>query len=409
MSDVADVVIIGAGPYGLSLAAHLRQRGVSHRIFGNPMQTWLTQMPRGMFLKSDGYASSLYDRDHSFTLRHYCEEKDIPYKDHWKPVSLETFSEYGLEFQRRFVPELDPQHVIELNRSGFGFDVLLENGHSITARKVVVAAGISHFAYLPPELKGLPEHLVSHSSVHRDLDGFKGREVIVIGAGASAVDIAALLNEAGASVQLTARKSEIDFPVPPKRIPRPFWEELRHPTTGLGAGWRMVFCTHGPQVFHYMPMNFRHNVVRRFLGPAPGPFLKERVVGKVPLHLGCTLLGVTCNGQRVGLKLSDHKGAERILQADHVIGATGYRVDLELLAFMQPILRDGIALEGKAPALSSNFESSVPGLYFVGAAAAPSFGPLFRFALGAKYTARRLSNHLTKRVSRKNGSGLESA
>jgi thioredoxin reductase len=406
MSNLVEVAIIGAGPYGLSLAAHLRQCGVSHRIFGNPMQTWLTQMPRGMFLKSDGYASSLYDRDFSFTLKKYCAEKGIPYQDHWKPVSLETFSDYGLEFQRRFVPELDTQLVMELKRTDSHFDLLLESGHSVAARNVIVAAGISHFAYLPPELTGFPEEWVSHSSLHSDLAGFKGREVIVIGAGASAVDIAALLHEVGANVQLTARRAEIDFPVPPKKIPRPFWEELRHPTTGLGAGWRMVFCTHGPQVFHLFPMEYRHKVVRRFLGPAPGPFLKERVVGKVQFHLGCTLLGANVSGGRVSVRLKDAEGVEQTLHADHVIAATGYRVDLERLAFLRPILRSGIALEENAPALSTNFESSVPGLYFVGAAAAPSFGPLFRFALGAKYTARRLSRHLAKAAARSVSPGI---
>src|SRR3954447_21733501 len=103
MSYSSDVVVIGAGPYGLSLAAYLRAKGVEHRIFGDPMQFWLGQMPRGMLLKSDGFASTLYDPKAEFSLGHYCKEHKIEYADLGVPVRVEDFCEYGLAFQRRFV------------------------------------------------------------------------------------------------------------------------------------------------------------------------------------------------------------------------------------------------------------------------------------------------------------------
>ena len=87
MLKVSDIAIIGAGPYGLSIAAHLRARDIEHRIIGEPMQFWLGHMPKGMFLKSDGFASSLYDPGGHFTLRHYCEEHNIEYADLGTPVS----------------------------------------------------------------------------------------------------------------------------------------------------------------------------------------------------------------------------------------------------------------------------------------------------------------------------------
>jgi cation diffusion facilitator CzcD-associated flavoprotein CzcO len=105
--NVIDVAIIGAGPYGLSLAAHLRKRGVEHRIFGRPMQMWQERMPKGMCLKSDGFASSLYDPDDSFTLAHFCRETGLPYQHSGLPIPLETFLSYGLAFQQRLVPQLE--------------------------------------------------------------------------------------------------------------------------------------------------------------------------------------------------------------------------------------------------------------------------------------------------------------
>src|SRR6266852_6499634 len=183
-----DVTIIGAGPYGLSIAAHLRPCGLKFRIFGSPMDTWMTKMPKGMRLKSEGFASSLYDPDSAFTLASYCKQEGIPYADMGNPVPLETFASYGLEFQKRFVPDLEDNLVVSMDRSLSGFDIRLDDGELVTARKVVAAVGISHFQYVPPVLSALPEEFVTHSSRHTSFGRFKGRDVTVIGAGASALD-----------------------------------------------------------------------------------------------------------------------------------------------------------------------------------------------------------------------------
>src|SRR5712671_3991320 len=133
-----NVAIIGAGPYGLSIAAHLRSRGIEFRIFGRPMDTWLTRMPKGMRLKSEGFASSLYEPDSQFTLGSYCQSEGIPYADLGLPVSLETFTSYGLAFQRRFVPQLENKIVVSLSPSSGGFQLRLADGEVCSARRVIV-------------------------------------------------------------------------------------------------------------------------------------------------------------------------------------------------------------------------------------------------------------------------------
>jgi len=390
-----DVAIIGAGPYGLSVAAHLRARGVNFRIFGKPMEFWLKHMPQGMRLKSEGFASSIYDPGATFTLEAYCREHRLPYAPIGSPVPIEAFSSYGLEFQKKFVPELECHSVLQVRRLSAGFEIVLSGGETLTARRVVVAVGLTYYDYLPPELAGLPSDLVTHSSRHSSLDHFKGEEVVVVGAGASALDLAALLHQAGVLVRLVARKPSISFH-DRGRVPRPLLEQLRNPTTGIGPGWRSFFYTRTPLLFRQMPEPLRLKIVRQHLGPAPAWFVKDQVVGKVPFNLGVTITHAEEQDKKVSLRLTDADGLHQTLLADHVIAATGYKVDVDRLSFLDPDILRAICRVDRAPALSSHFESSVQGLYFVGISAANTFGPLLRFAVGSKFTAERLSTHLAR-------------
>jgi thioredoxin reductase len=401
MRPFVDSVIIGAGPYGLSIAAHLAAAGVSFRIFGSPMNTWLTQMPEGMRLKSEGFASTLYDPDSSFTLADYCGRQGLPYADLGFPIPVETFASYGQEFQRRLVPGLEDKQVVSLDRDASGFLVRIEDGEVVAARRVIVAVGISHFQNVPAVLAGLPEEFVTHSSAHHVFDRFRGREVTVLGGGSSAADVAAALVRAGASAQIVARKPVFRFHEPPGPLPRPLMECIRNPMTGLGPGWRSLFCTSAPLVFHKMPQRLRLEVARRHLGPAAGWFVKDQLVGQIPFHLGLRLDQAKIADGRVQLQLVNGLGAEQTLVTEHVIAATGYKVDLRRLSFLSPGIQEGIRSVEYTPILSPSFESSLPGLYFAGAASVNSFGPLARFAFGAGFTARRLSRRFANSSSRK--------
>lgn len=380
-----DVVIVGAGPNGLSIAAHLSQSDVPFRIFGKPMETWLTRMPRGMHLKSDGFASRLYQPQGRLTLGEYCREKDLAYADSGLPIPLDTFCRYGLAFQQKFVPMLEQKMVSGMDRSPSGFVVELNTGERVEARRVVVATGLSNFSYLPPSLHGLPSAFVSHSSEHADLTPFRDKDVVVLGGGASATDIAVLLQEARAKVRLVARKATLDLNSPPSR-------RLLRPQTGLGPSWKSWFFENCAAVFRHLPERSRLKWVQTYLGPASCWFIADRIA-RVPQLLGNTPVGAKIVGNRVRLELANDRGHQTI-EADHVIAATGYRPGLERLTFIPPSLRASIRSAANTPVLSSHFESSVTGLYFVGPISANSFGPLMRFACGAKYVAPRLSRHL---------------
>jgi thioredoxin reductase len=395
--EAIDVAIIGAGPYGLSIAAHLSSRKVAFRIFGTPMSSWRNHMAAGTFLKSFGFASRLYDPGSTFTFAHYCQERGIPYDEVVTPVALENFTAYGMEFQRRFVPNLEQTDITSLRRAPEGFALTTQTGEVVLARRVVVAVGITHFGYVPPIFADLPEELVTHSSQHTHVDKFNGRTVAVIGAGASAADIAGLLHDAGATVHFIARGDTIHFHEPPGVEPRPLSQRILKPRSGLGQGWRALLCTDFPLIFHALPVKLRFRALEGINGPAPGWFAKDKVVGRVNIHLNSDTKKVDVlggAGKRLNLHLSQSDGTAKDIQVDHVIAATGYKVRLKRLNFIAPDVLNSITKVEDTPVLSTNFESSVPGLYLVGLASATSFGPLCRFAFGAQFTSDRIAGHL---------------
>jgi len=395
-----EIAIVGAGPYGLSIAAHFRRRGIPFRIFGRPMDSWLAHMPKGMMLKSDGFASNIYDPDRGFTLKDFCAERQIEYSDAGIPVRLDTLAAYGVAFKERYAPELKESMVVRVERMGAGFILRLDDGEIVTAKRVVLAVGITHFEHVPANLSHLAAEFLSHSFHHHDLERFKGRGVVVIGAGSSAIDLAGLLKESGADVTLVARRASLTFHAKSMGKPRSLWERMRHPKSGLGPGLRSRFFANAPGAFHYLPERLRLKTVENHLGPSGGWFAKDKVIGRVPLLLGYTPERAEIEHGKVRLTLRAADGTEREILTEHIIAATGYRVDLERLAFLSADIRKGLKTVNGTPVLRSTFESSMPGLYFVGIASANSFGPVMRFAFGAGFAARCLTRTMMKSISR---------
>ncbi|MFF5290819.1 NAD(P)-binding domain-containing protein [Paractinoplanes globisporus] len=403
------VAIIGAGPYGLSIAAHLRSLGVQYRIFGVPIDTWARHVPAGMLLKSDGFASSLSDPDGKGTLANYCSDQGLPYHDTDLPVKVDVFVDYARDFQQRFVPDLEERQVVSLDKEGDVFTLVLDDGETLTADLVVNAVGITHFGRMPDELKHLPESLATHSAAHHDLSGYAGKNVHVIGGGASAVDIAVLLSESGAETSLIVRSGQLKFASPPSGRPRSRWDEIKAPSSGLGPGWRSWLCQNRPGLFRYLPGSFRTKVVRRHLGPASGWPMKARMEAGVKVSVGTRIEQASEVDGRVRLVLRSDDGSHREVVTDHVIAATGYWPDVERLSFVSERVRRGVRTHAGLAMLSGTFETSVDGLYIVGPAAADSFGPLMRFMVGAEYVAPLVARRLARRARKEPARGVTTA
>lgn len=394
---IRPVAVIGAGPYGLSTAAHLRARGIPVRVFGDPMVSWRDHMPEGMLLKSTPAASNLDCPQPGHTLADYCDaagirrlvtDEDI--------IPVETFIAYGEWFQERLLPDLEQVRVVSVDRdkSG-GFELKLDSGELFTARAVVVATGLSGLAHLPAELAAAatdgpaPTGPVSHSSQHHDLARFAGKELIVVGAGQSALETAALAAEAGAQVRVVSRgRGRVAFGAPP-------WDQPRlRPESPFGRAWSLWALSYYPQPYRFLPARTRHYLVRRVLGPLGAWWLRDRFEGKVQVHEVERVVGAEAPDGSPVLTVSTHGARTERLLADHVIAATGYRVNIAAMDFLGHELRTRLAVSRGTPRLGPGYVSSVPGLYFTGLPAASSYGPVMRFVCGTEFASPRLARHL---------------
>lgn len=384
-----DVAIVGAGPYGLSAAAHLEAAdGLDVRIFGPPMSFWERNMPVGMLLRSPWAASNLSHPNGSFSLDAYRADTGQSFG---APVPLDRFVDYGRWFQRRTVTSLDRRTVRRVDTHGDGFVLELEDGEPVRARRVVVAAGIEPFAHRPALFDALGPELVSHAVEHRDLRGFAGRRVVVAGGGQSALESGALLHEAGADVEVLVRERDIYWLTRRWQHKMPVVSSMLYAWPDVGpAGVSHLVAR--PALWRRMPRERQDRLARRAIRPAGAAWLVPRL-SAVPLRTGVSITGAETVSGRVRLRLSD--GAD--VTADHLLLGTGYRVDVAQYAFLSRDLVTRIARVDGHPRLTNGYESTVPGLHFVGAPAAWSHGPLMRFVAGADFAARSVARDVVGR------------
>ena len=382
-----EVVVVGAGPYGLSTAAHLLRRGLKVAVFGKPMQFWRENMPWRMLLRSYWWATNLSDPQKQYSLEKYFRDTGQQPID---PLPAETLIEYGLWFQKHVVPNVDETYVKTIEHKEGQFVVILADGRVIHSSVVVLAPGLAYYTYRPTQYNHLHAELVSHTSEHQTFERFAGKSLVIIGGGQSALETAALAYESGAFVQVIARRPLVWIrhgPSFPEH--RPLMERLLHPKAGIGPGWFNWQLEHFPYFFHHLPRFMKERLMRGIAGYGPmgAAWLKPRVVGKVLLHELKYVEQVKEVDDGVLLILSDNQ----TLKADHVILGTGYRVDLKNLPMIHPSLLAEIQTYHNAPILNSHFESSVPGLYFPGFSSVSSCGPLYRFVVGTEATAQHIA------------------
>jgi cation diffusion facilitator CzcD-associated flavoprotein CzcO len=387
--DRLEVVVIGAGPYGLSAAAHLKVKGIRLRVFGEPMEFWAKKMPEGMLLRSPRVASNISDPESAFSLEAYEWAAKI---EPSAPLPLDTFVEYGRWFRHQLGSDLDLRTVARVERDPHGFRLTLEDGEVVRSRRVVVATGIGPFRNKPAVFKDLPSEYASHCYEGRDVRRFQGKKVAVIGAGQSALESAALIHEAGADVELIVRNSEV------KWIGGHPWLHQ------LGPISRMLYSSHDvgpvgisrlvayPKLMSYVPLKLRDKIRKRAVRSAGSRWLPERLKS-VKLTTGRFVSHVSVIRSGLALKLDD--GSER--RVDHVVLGTGYEVNISRYEFLPPELVREIRQFGGYPKLTTGFRCSVPGLHFIGATAARSFGPLLYFVAGTEFASRELVSYIAQR------------
>ncbi len=385
-ANSCEVAVVGAGPYGLSVAAHLDHAGFATRVFGEPMGFWRRNMPKGMMLRSPWHGTHISSPDSSHSLDVYAIEHDVDDEMLWP---LENFVEYGEWFQKHAVPQLDRRAVSQIDATGSGFHLTLGDGEVVTADRVVVATGLRNQDYRPDVFAGLPAALVSHACEHADLGIFRGKHVAVIGRGQSACESAALLAESGAKTEIISR-GDIHWLAHltdgNAAKPRLWWlrEALAAPSAvgPFPLSWLAEF----PGIARRLPAKLRDEFTQRCLKAGAAGWLKPRFTN-VTINAGRRIERARVASDRIVLDLDD-----RARTFDHVLLGTGYRVDIARLGILSSQLLDKIARVDGSPVLGTGFVSSVPNLHFVGSYAVRSYGPLLRFIAGAPFTAQAVTN-----------------
>jgi FAD-dependent urate hydroxylase len=382
-----DVVVIGAGPYGLSSGAHLKALGMRVCVFGEPMEFWDRKMPQGMLLRSPRVASTISDPHSQCTLEAYEAANGVQPAQR---VARETFVDYGKWFQAQLGSDLDRRNVAQIRREGAAFKVTLADGAELTSRRVVVAAGIGPFRNSPRVFAELPPSLASHCYDGRKLSSL-GKRVAVIGAGQSSLESAALLSESGAEVEVIARIPELRWIGMHKRL-----HELgilsqvlysKHDIGPIGISRLVAY----PKLMCHFPLGLKDSIRKRAVRSAGAPWLIPRLP-QVKVITGRTVVSAKETDGEVQILLDD--GSER--RVNHVLMGTGYSVDISKYDFLAPGLLGQIRQLDGYPEVAAGFHTSVPGLHFVGATCARSYGPLSYFVTGTEFSSTELANYISR-------------
>jgi thioredoxin reductase len=356
-----------------------------------------------MFLKSEPYGSAISAATRGYDVGTYARLHGFDdYVDRVGPLSLERFLGYADWFTGQLVPDVQDLTVTNVTPQDGGFKVEFAEEAPVSARQVIVATGLLPYMHIPGELSGLPSDLMTHSSVHDRLDQFSGKRVAVIGAGQSALQTGALLLEAGAEVQVVARRHELIWEEAVAQVLR-LPDYILRPPSKLCEGWGCAFAD-SPDAFRLLPESVRVRKALTSFGPKGAWWLRDRVEDVVDVLTGHQLRSAEPHGTGVRLHLDGAKRSS--IDADHVIAGTGFRIDVSRLTYLSPEIQASLTTRGNCPLVNRAGESTIPGMYFAGALTSVSLGPGVRFISGTHQTAPQLARSVARRA-RKGKSRVE--
>jgi FAD-dependent urate hydroxylase len=362
MLMMLDVIIIGSGPFGISLGAHAVANNLQYKLFGYPMDFWKNQMPQDMFIRTPHEFVSFSDPKDELTIQHYSEETSTELVT---PLPRPIFVDYANWFAKKAGIEFTTQLITKVEHKDGHYVVTSDNGKIFTSKNVIVATGVEHYKFLPDFLKEFPTNLVTHTSGYTSFSPFKGKKVVVLGSGQSAWEAAGLLHRDGADVELVYRQSGPNY---------------------AGSRENEIALRDIGDVFFNLPLEEKKQGWGQSAGSV-AHFLKPYVEGIVPQNSGVAIDNIEqINEDEIRITLSD--GSEKIV--NHIIAATGFHINIDKVPFFNTDLLSQVEREEEYvqfPKLNESFESSLSGLYFAGPLSSHSHGPTFRFILGLRKTS----------------------
>ena len=373
------LLVIGAGPYALSIAALARERGIGSVVLGRPMGFWRDNMPEGMFLRSgpdwhlDGAAVH--------TLEAYLQEQGIR-QGEVDPIPIGVFLDYADWFKTAKGIEVREEFVDTLVKADGRFEATLRSGERIRADAVVAAPGIRHYASVPGWASSLPPGLAAHTCDLVRFDDMAGARVLIIGGRQSAYEWAALIREHGAArIDIVHRHDIPRF----ERVSWKFVDAHVEQTLAVRGYWRNL------------PKSEQDAVARRFweVGRLTLEYWLTPRLARDGIHRwpGTEVVEVTPAGDdELRVLLSDGTG----LAVDRVVFGSGYRADLTKVPYLAGVLKH-VKVSSGFPVLDEAFQTSLDGLYVTGFSAAQDFGPFFGFVKGSPAAATLIVRDLLSR------------
>jgi FAD-dependent urate hydroxylase len=376
----SQLLVVGAGPYALATAALARERGIETAVVGRPMGFWREHMPAGMFLRSG--AEWHLDADGVHSLEAYLREEEIAAAD-VDPIPIGLFLSYADWFRRQKRVEVEDDLVVELTKLDGRFEATLSSGRRIAADAVVCAPGILHFRNRPGWAAAVPPERIAHTCDLVDFRGLAGARVLIVGGRQSAYEWAVLIAEEGAErIEIVHRHEVPRF----ERVSWSFVDAYIEHTVQIPGWWRRL------------PEREREKVGRRFWEAGRLTleyWLVPRLTPSVHSRPNVDVVEVRSSGSDGPLEVKLSDGAR--LHVDQIVLGTGYRADLPAIPYLAGVL-EGIEVEEGYPRLGEALESSLPGLYFTGFAAARDFGPFFGFVRAAPAAAQLVIRDLVSHV-----------
>jgi len=373
-----DLLIIGAGPFGLAVAAQASHLGIEHVVVGKPMEFWRKNMPAGMYLRSA--CDWHLDPAGVHTIDNFLAERGQIARD-VEPLSLEFYLSYVEWFQKQKKITSLPLHVERLDVSNSGFIATTMDRDTIKARNVVIAPGFTHFANIPAELRSrLPPGRFVHTCDFVDFSTARNKRYLIIGGRQSAFEWAALLIEAGASaVYISHRHDSPAFAAADWSWVNPLVDAI-----GDNPNWfRRLSQAEKDDVNHRLWAEGRLKVE---------PWLEARLDND-RVHVRPRTEVVECieNNREVNVTLSNGE----TITCDQIVLATGYKVDITRL----PLLSAGNILDqletiNGFPVLDDHFQTSIKGLFITSMPAAQDFGPFFAFTISVRVSAKLICEAL---------------
>ena len=374
------LLIIGAGPFGLSIAAHAKFLGIGHIIAGKPMEFWKNNMPKGMLLRST--CDWHLDTTNVHTIDKFLETGMQNCGD-VEPLSLQFYLEYTGWFIHQKQLNITSLYIDQIDRAeDNSFTAKTSDGIIIHAQYVVVAVGLTHFKHFPGEItRLLPVGRYLHTCELINMELMKNKRVLIAGGRQSAFEWAALLQEAG------AEKVHICHRHPSPEFKPSDWS------------WVNILCDKmddGPAWFRNLSQEEKDAIGKRLWSEGRlkiEPWLKNRVLNeKIKIWPSTNIIACT---RLANNELQITFDNNQTILVDQIVLATGYKVNINNIPFWgKGNILPALAVQDGFPVLDDHFQTNLPGLFITGIPASRDFGPFFGFTIAARVSARIIGKAL---------------